>query len=258
MKRFHDSHLLSSAFHLSFFRLIPYTLILIPLFALPAFAQQTWERTYGGTNDDLGYSVQLTTDGGYIITGETWSFGAGYTDVYLIKTNASGDPLWTRTYGGTNHDWGNSVQQTSDGGYIIAGQTLSFGAGNWDVWLIKTNASGDTLWTRTYGGPDADKGNSVQQTTDGGYIVAGFTMVLPLPKSTSSRRMPPGIPSGPGPTEGRAVKWATQSSRLRTEVTSSRDIPILSGTATRSTSSRRIVWGEVQGWRKRQGLGIRG
>jgi hypothetical protein len=134
----------------------------------------SWTRTYGGTSADYGRSVQQTTDGGYIIAGGTWSYSAGKADVYLIKTNASGDTMWTRTYGGTDGDWSNSVQQTSDGGYIVVGQTESYDEDG-DVYLIKTNASGDTLWTRAYGGTDLDEVYSVQQTTDGGYIVAGET-----------------------------------------------------------------------------------
>jgi len=134
-----------------------------------------WTKTYGGSEDDYGYSVQQTTDGGYIVAGNTWSYGIGESDVYLIKTNDSGDTLWTRTYGGISYDVGRSVQQTTDGGYIVAGVTESYGAGSDDVYLIKTNDSGDTLWTRTYGGISYDVGESVQQTTDGGYIVAGHT-----------------------------------------------------------------------------------
>jgi outer membrane protein assembly factor BamB len=130
-----------------------------------------WTRTYGGTNDDEGYSVQQTTDGGYIVAGYTYSFGNA-AQVYLIKTNSGGDTLWTRTYGGTNVDGGYSVQQTQDGGYIVAGETYSFGNGS-QVYLVKTNSGGDTLWTRTYGGTDDDCGSSVKQTTDGGYVVAG-------------------------------------------------------------------------------------
>ncbi len=134
-----------------------------------------WTKTYGGIDSDIGRAVQQTSDNGYIIAGYTSSFGAGLTDVYLIKTNESGDTLWTKTYGGTDNDWGFSVQQTSDNGYIIVGKTSSFGAGSWDVYLIKTNENGDTLWTKTYGSTDNDYGYSVQQTTDNGYIIAGNT-----------------------------------------------------------------------------------
>jgi hypothetical protein len=135
-----------------------------------------WTRAYGGTDSDQGWSVQQTTDGGYIIVGTTWSYGAGSADIYLIKTGANGDTLWTRTYGGADNDYAYSVQQTADDGYIIAGFTLSFGAGSEDIYLVKTNAAGDTLWTRTYGGTDPDNASSVQQTVDGGYIITGYTM----------------------------------------------------------------------------------
>jgi len=134
-----------------------------------------WTRTYGGSSDEKGYSAQLTSDGGYIIAGYTGSFGAGRSDVYLLKTDSSGDTLWTRTCGGSDSDCGYSVQQTSDGGYIIAGETESFGAGDDDVYLVKTDSDGDTLWTRSYGGSGYDRGRSVQQTSDGGYIIAGYT-----------------------------------------------------------------------------------
>jgi hypothetical protein len=144
--------------------------ILVPSF-LPA--QITFQRTYGGGNYDDGESVQQTADSGYVVAGYTWSFGAGGMDVYLIKTDGRGETLWTRTFGGTNHDGGNSVQQTADGGYIIGGFTYSFGAGHMDVYLIKIDAAGDTLWTKSYGGAEFDNGSSVQQTADGGYIIAG-------------------------------------------------------------------------------------
>ena len=135
-----------------------------------------WTRYYGGSEMEYGSSVQQTTDGGYIVAGHTNSYGSGSWDCYLIKTNSTGDTLWTRTYGGSGTDRVQSVQQTTDGGYIVAGYTNSYGAGGYDFYLIKTNSTGDTLWTRIYGGSVNDISYSVQQTTDEGYIVAGNTM----------------------------------------------------------------------------------
>jgi len=140
-----------------------------------AFGNVQWAKTYGGANFDRANSVQQTSDGGYIVTGRTTSFGAGGWDIFLIKTDASGNIIWAKTYGGTNWDWAYSVQQTSDGGYIVAGYTTSFGAGNWDIFLIKTNASGNVQWAKTYGGSGDERAYSVRQTSDGGYIVAGYT-----------------------------------------------------------------------------------
>ncbi len=134
-----------------------------------------WTKIYGGSSWDYANSVKQTSDGGFIIVGNTLSFGAGGGDVYLIKTDALGDTLFTKTFGGNNNDEGESVQQTKDRGYIIVGWTTSFGAGQSDVYLIKTDSLGDTLWTRTYGGTEQDYGYSVQQTVDGGYVVVGMT-----------------------------------------------------------------------------------
>jgi hypothetical protein len=136
---------------------------------------EVWSRTFGGAQNDYGHSVQQTRDGGYIVAGGTGSYGAGSADVWLIKTDANGDTVWTRTYGGVEHEDGRSVQQTQDGGYIIAGQTCSYGAGDGDLWLVKTDAKGDTVWTGTFGGTKLDWGSSAQQTQEGGYIVAGTT-----------------------------------------------------------------------------------
>lgn len=138
-----------------------------------------WMKTYGGVKSDKGYFVQPTFDGGFILTGETNSFGSGDCDVWLLKINEVGDTVWTRTYGGKNYDWGEAVVQTSDGGFLIVGGTKSFGSGGTDVWLIRTDSSGDTLWTRTFGGKGDDWAEEVAQTTDGGFIIPGWTNSTP-------------------------------------------------------------------------------
>jgi hypothetical protein len=134
-----------------------------------------WSRTYGGPDLEVANSVQQTSDGGFVATGRTNSFGAGYGDFWLVKTDADGDVQWNQTYGGTSSDLANSVQQTDDGGYIIGGYTYSFGAGNGDFWLVKTDVNGNIQWSKTYGGISDDEAYSVQQTCDGGYIIAGIT-----------------------------------------------------------------------------------
>jgi hypothetical protein len=131
-----------------------------------------WSKSFGGPGDEYGFEVQQTTDGGYIITGGTNSFGAGDYDVYLIKSDSTGNLQWSKTFGGTNDDRSYSVKQTSDGGYILAGTTSSFGAPNYNVYLIKTDAYGDSLWTKTFGTGN-EFGNSVCQTTEGGFIING-------------------------------------------------------------------------------------
>ena len=148
----------------------------ITLTALTAYAQPPdtlWTKTWGAANDDVAYCVRQTDDGGFIVVGETESYGAGWIDVYLIITDASGIEEWNQTYGGVDRDGGNCVQQTLDGGYIIAGYTESFGGGGNDVYLIKTDTNGDTAWTRTIGGTTSEQAEYIQQTADGGYIIVG-------------------------------------------------------------------------------------
>jgi hypothetical protein len=134
-----------------------------------------WTKTYGGTGHDYGYSVIQTHDSHYLLVGYTSSFGAGGEDYYLIKADLNGDTLWTRTYGGQSYDRAYSVIQASDLDYVIAGFTESFGVGGSDVYLIKTDSDGDTLWTKTYGDVENDCGYAVIETPDGGYAITGFT-----------------------------------------------------------------------------------
>lgn len=144
-----------------------------------------WTKTFGGAEYDWGNSIDITDDKGFIIAGRTKSSGAGKEDFYLIRTDSIGDTLWTKTYGGAEADFGFSAQQTSDGGFIVAGRTFSYGV-NIDAYLVRTNSSGDTLWTRIYGGDSWDECRSVQQTSDGGFVLAGATNSYTCTREDSS------------------------------------------------------------------------
>ncbi|MCK4311890.1 MAG: PQQ-like beta-propeller repeat protein, partial [Candidatus Cloacimonetes bacterium] len=144
------------------------------LIKLDEDGNEIWTQCYGGIADDRGYCVQQTSDGGYIIVGHTESFGSGYWDIYLIKTDENGNEIWSNTFGGSDAEYGYFVRQTNDGGFIITGYTTSFGAGSKDVYLIKTDHLGNEIWSKTFGGSHADLGSSVLQTSDGGYIIAGY------------------------------------------------------------------------------------
>jgi hypothetical protein len=135
-----------------------------------------WSRTVGVITDDKAFSIIQTTDGGYAVAGETTSFGAGSYDMYIVKLDAGGNLQWNKTVGGGQSEEANSIIQTTDGGYAVAGYTMSFAAGIRDMYIVKLNSSGTLQWSRTVGGTNYDQAYSIIQTTDGGYAVAGYTM----------------------------------------------------------------------------------
>jgi hypothetical protein len=140
-----------------------------------SFGIMQWNKTYGGAYHDESTAIQAI-DGGYILTGNTKSFGAGAQDWWLVRTDSSGIMQWNKTYGGAYSDIGAySFVHSSDGGYVLAGYTESFGAGGADVWLVRTDSSGNMQWNKTYGGPNHDYANWIIQTCDGGYALAGHT-----------------------------------------------------------------------------------
>ncbi|NNF01569.1 MAG: hypothetical protein HKN22_02705 [Bacteroidia bacterium] len=133
-----------------------------------------WERIYGGGDEDIGYSIVETHDGGILGVGSTKSFGEGSNDVYLIRLSASGDSIWTRTYGTFLADEGFDVKLTEDSGFAVAGYSKSSGGGK-DLYLLKIDKDGAKEWDKTYGGILEDGSYSLQQTSDEGFILAGYT-----------------------------------------------------------------------------------
>ena len=137
--------------------------------------EEEWNQSFYGESSDCGQSVQQTADGGYVVSGYTNSYGSGGSDVLLMKTDVDGNSEWMQTFGGSDYDVGRSVQQTMDGGYIITGTTESFGVSEEDVWLIKTDSEGDEEWNQTFDNGQTDRGYSGAQTSDGGYIITGWS-----------------------------------------------------------------------------------
>jgi len=140
-----------------------------------AKGEEIWSRAYGGENIDQAAAVSEVSDGGFIVAGFTESFGEGGPDMFLVRTDENGKEMWARTFGGRYIDRAHGVAETKDGGFVLAGDTQSFGSGSNDVFVVRTDSSGHPLWTKTYGGTRIDTGNSLVITSDGGLAIVGYT-----------------------------------------------------------------------------------
>lgn len=142
---------------------------------LDGYGKLEWSRTIGGTGWEVANSIIQTKDGSFVIAGYTDSFGAGLKDCYIVKLDASGTLQWSRTIGGTGFEEASSVIETLENGYCIAGYTNSFGAGGNDFYVVNLDISGKLKWSKTAGGINYDAAESIIQTTDGGFVIAGYT-----------------------------------------------------------------------------------
>jgi hypothetical protein len=152
------------------------------------FGIEEWTQTYGNSGDNIGKYIQVTSDGGFVITGSTRTFTENLTDVYLVKTDEYGSELWSRSFGGLSQDGGECVEETIDGGFIITGTIIipdTSGGYNYDMYLIKTDINGIEEWSNNFGGDLSDKGYSVVQATDGGFVVAGYYSTIDSTNGTN-------------------------------------------------------------------------
>jgi hypothetical protein len=142
---------------------------------LDSMGWKQFETSFGGVSNEIGKSVVQLIDSSYVIAGYTSSTGVGGYDIFLVKTDKMGALLWQKTIGGADWDFAYSMQATADGGFIIAGTTYSYGRGNADGYIVKTDANGNVVWQKTYGGVNDDEFKSVIQTADGNYALTGYT-----------------------------------------------------------------------------------
>ena len=131
-----------------------------------SYGVMEWNMTYGGEENEYASSVVETLDGGYALTGSTIPRGEGNADFWLVKTDSLGNLEWNKTYGGVGTEYSNSMIITEDGGYSMTGSTTSFGSGDWDVWLVKTDSYGVMEWNMTYGGEENEYGGSLVVNND--------------------------------------------------------------------------------------------
>lgn len=144
------------------------------LMRLDMSGNKVWSKTFGGEGDDYFRSVHQTSDGGFIIAGDQASWGNGSSDGWVVKVNHLGSKVWSKTFGGAETDRFYSVRETSDGGFIVAGEQSSWGRGGSDGWVVKLDSAGGKVWSKTFGGVSDDTFRSVRETDDGGCVVGGY------------------------------------------------------------------------------------
>jgi len=162
------------------------SIVLLLLSVMVGFAQlppdTLWTKTFPGIYSDIARQVQPTSDGGYVIAGESESFGPGIWSVYVVKTDSAGEVEWNKTYGGANYDFPYAIRQTTDGGYIVGTYTTSFPPSGTNLRLIKLDQSGDTLWTSVLpnsNGKIVNAASCIVQAPDGGFLIAGYGWTPP-------------------------------------------------------------------------------
>ena len=151
-----------------------------------------WTRSYGYSYRDWASDIQITSDGGYIVAGRKnyhidMEHGNMYGDIWILKLNTNGDTIWTKTYGGKYNDYANSIKQTSDGGYIVAGtKNYMYINSSRDIWILKLDQHGDTLWTKTIHNWPESEASSIIQTSNGDFVFTGGVGVCKLSNSGDS------------------------------------------------------------------------
>jgi len=152
-----------------------FLLVSFPLISSVGASSVVWSQIFGGGAIDVAEEIVQTSDGGYAVAG--WTGSIDGSDFWLIKIDSFGNMEWNRTYGkkGIGGDFANSLVETSDGGYALAGTTNSFGSGSYDFCLVRTDGAGNMLWNQTFGGSKIDQASAIVQTSDGGFAIAGYT-----------------------------------------------------------------------------------
>ncbi|NQY10067.1 MAG: T9SS type A sorting domain-containing protein [Flavobacteriales bacterium] len=148
--------------------------VLILAFLSTFVYSQTNLYTYGGPEDEIGNSFCLDGEGGYVFAGSTRSYGNGSQDIYIVHIDNEGNLLWAKTFGSARHETARAIERTADGGYAVYGSKWDGGSARQDSYLLKLNYAGNQIWAKYYGGSAADDGIAIQETSDGGFVMAGF------------------------------------------------------------------------------------